>query len=118
MKNKVTIRPNLNTYDQCTIHDNRLGSKADSVYTVTIQCIDTVIRKGGQKLAEKHGKKTVHAGLIGYIVPTIKVNTKIHPRVRYAPHKGDKFFTVHGVEYKGGGLVTCLGHKYYLVSKI
>ena len=125
---KVTLRPNLNTGKRCketgvylttpytTIHSERLGAKEDSVLTATIRCVDTVVRPSGQQKAEKDGEKTVHAGVIGYLVPTIKADPKIHPRVNYAPHRGDKFFHIDGVKYSGGGYITAVGHYYYLVG--
>jgi hypothetical protein len=119
---KVTIRPNLNTgskfntIPESTIHAARLGSKLGSVHQITIECVSTVVRPAGQKLAENHGEKTVHAGLIGYIIPTVQPDPKLHPRVNYAPHRGDEFFTVNGVKYDGGGIISSIGHKYYLIS--
>ena len=124
---KVTVRPNLHTGKKCketgeyltqpesTIHNSRLGTKLDSVYTCTIKCVGVVVQPAGTEKAMK-GNKTVHAGVIGFITETIPVNTKIHPRVRYAPHRGDKYFHINGVRYEGGGYVTCLGHEYYLVN--
>ena len=120
---KVTIRPNLNTgskfntQEESTIHASRLGSKLDSVHQITIKCISTVVRPSGQTKAEKHGEKTVHAGLIGYIIPTIQVDPEVHARVNYAPHRGDTYFTVEGVKYEGGGVISSIGHKYYLISR-
>ena len=118
---KVTLRPNLHTgpkygtKPESTIHSKRLGTKIDSVYTCTIQCTNTVVQPAGTEKAVQ-GKKTVHAGVIGFITETIPVNTEIHPRVRYAPHRGDKHFHINGVKYTGGGYITCLGHEYYLVK--
>lgn len=128
LNQKVTLRPNLNTGKRCkttgeyltapmtTIHTERLGAKGNSVPTATIRCTDTVVRPSGQKKAELEGKKTVHAGVIGYLVPTIKADPTTHPRVNYAPHRGDTFFHVNGVKYVGGGLITAVGHNYYLVG--
>ena len=119
---KVTLRPNLNTGSkfnttpETTIHTDRLGAKEASVLTATIRCIDTVVRPSGQKKAEIDGEKTVHAGVIGYLVETITADPAIHPRVNYAPHRGDKYFHINGVKYTGGGLVTAVGHHYYLVG--
>ena len=39
------------------------------------------------------------------------------PLVRYNPHLGDDSFTVDGKLYIGGGIVTMIGHKAYLVKK-
>ena len=39
------------------------------------------------------------------------------PLVRYNPHAGDDSFTVNGKLYTGGGTITMVGHKAYLVKK-
>jgi len=113
---KVTIRPNLNTTDHITIHNGRLGKKIDSVRAVTINCSDIVLRASGRDEAFLKHNKTVHAGLIG------KITNLIMPKesdslVKYNPHDGDDSFTVDGKLYVGGGTVTMIGHKAYLVLK-
>ena len=113
---KVTIRPNLNTVDQITIHRGRLGKKLDSVHVVSINCTDIVLRSSGRDEAFLKHNKTVHAGLIGKITDLIIPNST-DPVVRYNPHKGDDSFTVNGELYTGGGVVTMIGHKAYLVKK-
>lgn len=119
---KVTIRPNLNTGARfgteplTTVHTGRLGRKVASHATFTIQCTATVVRAAGQALAQDEATKTVHAGLIGFAVDIVPVDVSVHPRVEYAPHKGDKAFHVNGQPYHGGGVVTAIGHRYYLVG--
>ena len=113
---KVTIRPNLNTVDQITIHRGRLGKKLDSVHAVSINCSDIVLRASGRDEAFLKHNKTVHAGLIGKITDLIIPNNT-DPIVRYNPHKGDDSFTINGELYAGGGVVTMIGHKAYLVKK-
>lgn len=119
---KITIRPNLHTgprFDTAplsTVHQGRLGRKLASVATITIQCVDTVVRPAGQALAQDKGEKSVHAGFIGFQVATVEADPAIHPRVQYAPHKGDKCFHINGEPYHGGGLITARGHRYYLVG--
>lgn len=114
--NKVTIRPNLNTRDQITIHRGRLGKKLDSVHAVSINCSDIVLRASGRDEAFLKHNKTVHAGLIGKITELI-MPKDTDPIVRYNPHAGDDSFTVNGELYVGGGIVTMIGHKAYLVKK-
>ena len=113
---KVTIRPNLNTRDQITIHRGRLGKKLDSVYAVSIDCSDIVLRASGRDEAFLKHNKTVHAGLIGKITDLI-MPKESDPLIRYNPHLGDDSFTVDGKLYIGGGIVTMIGHKAYLVKK-
>ena len=113
---KVTIRPNLNTVDQITIHAGRLGKKLDSVHSVSINCSDIVLRASGRDEAFLKHNKTVHAGLIGKITDLI-IPKDTDPVVRYNPHSGDDSFTVEGDLYVGGGIVTMIGHKAYLVKK-
>ena len=113
---KVTIRPNLNTVDQITIHRGRLGKKLDSVHAVSINCSDIVLRASGRDEAFLKHNKTVHAGLIGKITNLI-MPKDTDPIVRYNPHSGDDSFTVNGELYVGGGIVTMIGHKAYLVKK-
>lgn len=112
----ITIRPNLNTRDQITIHQGRLGKKLDSVYAVSINCSDIVLRSSGRDEAFLKHNKTVHAGLIGKITEFIRPKDT-DPLVRYNPHKGDDCFTVNGELYIGGGIITMIGHKAYLVEK-
>lgn len=112
--NQVTIRPNLNTKDQITVHEGRLGRKLDSVYAITIKCDDTVVRKSGNKEAFVNSNKTVHAGLIGTITKLI-MPTENSSLIRYNPHKGDKSFTLNGELYVGGGIITMIGHKAYYI---
>ena len=122
MSTKITIRPNLNTgprYDTApltTVHRGRLGRKLASVAEITIKCVDTVVRPAGQALAQDKSKKTVHAGFIGFEVDTVAVDPAVHPRVEYAPHKGDTCFHIDGEPYYGGGIITARGHRYYLVG--
>ena len=113
---KITIRPNLNTSDEITVHKGRLGKKLNSVKSITINCNDTVVRLSGNNEAYINNNKTVHAGLIGEIIDFISPK-ETDPRVRYNPHIGDEEFTVNGSTYKGGGIITMVGHKAYLVAK-
>jgi hypothetical protein len=113
---KITIRPNLNTSDEITVHNGRLGKKLNSVKTITINCNDTVVRLSGNNEAYINNNKTVHAGLIGEIIDFISPS-ETDPRVIYNPHVGDEEFTVNGYSYNGGGIITMIGHKAYLVSK-
>ena len=113
---KVTIRPNLNTNDQITVHRGRLGKKLDSVHAVSIECSDVVLRASGRDEAFLKHNKTVHAGLIGKITKLV-MPKNIDPVVRYNPHVGDDSFTIDGELYVGGGTVTMIGHKAYLVKK-
>ena len=113
---KVTIRPNLNTNDQITIHTGCLGKKLDSVHSVSIVCSDIVLRASGRDEAFLKHNKTVHAGLIGKITDLV-VPKSTDPVVRYNPHAGDDSFTINGELYVGGGTVTMIGHKAYLVKK-
>ena len=113
---KVTIRPNLNTADQITIHSGRLGKKLDSVHAISINCSDIVLRASGRDEAFLKHNKTVHAGLIGRITDLV-MPKESDPLVRYNPHVGDDKFTVNGNLYTGGGIVTMIGHKAYLIKK-
>tara|TARA_B100001059_G_C17785545_1_gene556848 strand:+ start:506 stop:856 length:351 start_codon:yes stop_codon:yes gene_type:complete len=113
---KVTIRPNLNTNDKITIHRGRLGKKLDSVHAISIECTEVVLRASGRDEAFLKHNKTVHAGLIGKITSLI-MPKDIDPVVRYNPHAGDDSFTIDGDLYIGGGTVTMIGHKAYLVKR-
>jgi len=113
---KVTIRPNLNTRDQITIHQGRLGKKLDSVHAVSINCLETVLRSSGRNEAFLNHNKTVHAGLIGKLTDLV-MPKDTDPLVRYNPHLGDDSFTVNGELYTGGGTVTMIGHKAYLIER-
>lgn len=113
---KVTIRPNLNTSDHITIHSGRLGKKLDSVRAVTINCSGIVVRASGRDEAFLKHNKTVHAGLIGKITKLV-LPKESDPMVKYNPHNGDDSFSVRGKLYTGGGTVTMIGHKAYLVLK-
>tara|TARA_R110002110_G_scaffold92555_26_gene241558 strand:+ start:153 stop:518 length:366 start_codon:yes stop_codon:yes gene_type:complete len=120
---KVTIRPNLNTgrkFDttaESTIHAGRLGRKLGSQETVSIICTDTVVRPAGQQSAQEDHNKTVHAGLIGELLDQVIMPLPNSPRVEYNPHRGDTFFSVNGEVYVGGGVVTSIGHRSYLVAQ-
>ena len=114
----ITVRPNLNKKGQSTLHRGRLGQKIDSVQSITIDCTGVVIRNSGLKKA-LNGEKTVHAGLLGFHAEYIPV----HPwarRIVYNPAKGLQSFFIVELDgsltpYTGGGKVTCIRWKYYLV---
>ena len=115
----ITVRPNLNCIGESTIHKGRLGVKLASVETLTFLCTSTVIRDGGLKKAID-GTKTVHAGLIGEVCDFVQVNPW-SKRVVYNPHKGQRQFYIVEFDgsltpYNGGGKVTAIGWKYYLVG--
>ena len=111
----ISIRPNLNKKGILTAHDGRLGKKVGHFTVATIRCSATVVRPAGQRKAEKEGEKTVHAALIGEPVKVVFPSPH-SPLVEYAPHKGDTTFHIGGVPYFGGGIVTMVGHKAYLVG--
>lgn len=119
---KVTIRPNLHTgwklnkTPLTTVHSGRLGKSETHVFTCSIKCTDAVVRPSGQRKAENEGEKTVHAGLIGELIPTVAIDPYFARQVEYAPHKGDKFFHINGERYDGGGIITAIGHLFYLVE--
>ena len=122
MGKKITVRPNLHTgwklrkQPLTTVHSNRLGKSEYQVFTCSIRCTGTVVRPSGQRSAECDGDKTVHAGLIGLLIPTVEIDPFFAKRVEYNPHRGDKFFNIDGERYDGGGIVTAIGHLYYLVE--
>ena len=122
----ISIRPNLNTgarfgsAPQITIHKGALGEKLDSVERVTIACSGVIVRKGGQRLAELKGDKTVHAGFKGSLVSFVEPPESAL-RVVYNPHLGHDRFYVESAngelsEYVGGGLITMIGWKAWLVG--
>ena len=119
---KITVRPNLHTgwnlkkKPLTTIHSNRLGKSEYQVFSCSIRCTGTVVRPSGQRKAELDGDKTVHAGLVGFLIPTVDIDPFFSRRVEYNPHKGDKFFHINGDCYDGGGVITAIGHLYYLVE--
>lgn len=115
-KTLITIRPNLNAKGMITIHCGRLGRKLDSVSAISIKCFDTVIRPSGLRLARDHGDKTVHAGLIGELCDLYLPSQPQLQEIVYNPHNGDTFFHINGVKYSGGGVVTMIGWKAYLVA--
>ena len=112
----MTIRPNLNAKGMITIHCGRLGQKIDSVSAVSIKCFDTVIRPSGFRKAFKQNEKTVHAGLIGELCELCLPCQSQLQEIVYNPHNGDTFFHINGVKYSGGGVVTMIGWKAYLVA--
>ena len=118
---KVTIRPNLNTgkrfgtIEESTVHAGRLGKKLDSCHQVSIRCDSVVLRKSGLALARDKGQKTVHAGLIGERINFREIPEGA-PRISYNPHSGDCAFYVRGSVYTGGGIVSGVGHRYFLVE--
>ena len=113
----VTIRPNLNKKSESTIHHGRLGIVFGYAQSVSIRCSKTVVRPSGQALAQDKSEKTVHAGLIGELLNEVVEITEQAKRVEYNPHKGDTCFHIEGKPYHGGGVITAIGWKYYLVSE-
>ena len=117
---KVTVRPNRHTGPKrgtlplTTVHLGRLGKSTADVYSISIKCTGTVVRPAGQKQAYELNNKTVHAGFIGICLGSIKVDISNAVRVEYNPHNGDTFFHINGERYDGGGIITAVGHRYYL----
>tara|TARA_Y100000310_G_scaffold309540_1_gene353748 strand:- start:564 stop:1811 length:1248 start_codon:yes stop_codon:yes gene_type:complete len=114
-KTRISIRPNLNSKGEVTIHTGSLGRKLASVKAVTIKCEGVVVRPSGTKKAVA-GDKTVHAGFIGRVMPFVIMPKSGDPAVTYNPHKGDKEFKVNGKTYEGGGVVTMVGWKAFKVK--
>ena len=115
-RKRVSIRPNLNSKGEVTIHTGSLGRKLGSVRAVTIECDSVVVRPSGQAIAQKEGEKTVHAGFIGRLHPEVIMPKSDDPSVTYNPHKGDKEFKLNGKPYEGGGLITMVGWKAFKVD--
>lgn len=113
---RISIRPNLNSRGEVTVHKGSLGRKMASVRAVTIRCESVVVRPSGQSLAQEKGDKTVHAGFIGRVNSEVIMPDSSSPAVTYNPHKGDKEFKVNGKVYEGGGLITMVGWKAYKVK--
>lgn len=113
----VTIRPNLNKKSESSIHIGRLGKVIGYAESVSIRCTKTVVRPGGRALAQNKSEKTIHAGLIGELLDEIVKVTDQAKRVEYNPHKGDTCFHVDGKPYNGGGIITAIGWRYYLVNE-
>jgi hypothetical protein len=113
---RISIRPNLNSKGEVTVHKGSLGRKMASVRAVTIRCESVVVRPSGQSLAQKKGDKTVHAGFIGRVNSEVIMPDSSSPAVTYNPHKGDREFKVNGKVYEGGGLITMVGWKAYKVK--
>ncbi len=115
-KTRISIRPNLNSKGEVTVHSGSLGGKLASVSMVTIECDSTVVRPSGQSLAQSQGEKTVHAAFIGKVHPTVIIPQKGDEAVTYNPHKGDTEFSWKGKPYQGGGLITMVGWKAFRVD--
>ncbi len=115
----VSIRPNLNSKGQVTIHNGKLGLKWFSISQVTINCTSTTVRRSGQKKAEEEGIKTVHASLNGELHHIVLPSSSSLP-LTYNPHRGDDAFYIINNDgtkerYTGGGLVTMIGWKAWLI---
>lgn len=112
---QVTIRPNLNKNQIITVHKGRLGKVESYRKAVSIRCTNTVIRPAGHARA-KAGLKTVYAGLIGELIDEVVPVQPDSIEITYRPHLGDDTFKVNGEEYTGGGIVTGVGWRFYLVK--
>ena len=114
---KVTIRPNLHTEDnkQTTVHRGTLGAKIDSARHVSIILTGSVIRRSGEALLKRTGKKSVYAGLTGYRVPLVPIPEGAQ-RVRYNPHIGDGIMHVDGGPLPLGSIVTSDCWSYFIAA--
>ena len=117
----ISIRPNLNAKGQITVHNGKLGQKWFSIEKVSIYCESTTVRPSGQRKAEVDGEKTVHAGLNGHLRSFCPILDCSLP-LTYNPHKGDKSFYIElpngeREAYTGGGIVTMIGWKAWLICR-
>ena len=108
-----SIRPNLNKRPETTVHRGTLGTKLDSVLTLSIECIGTVIRESGVKLLTQKKQKTVHAGLLGYRLTEVVDLKATSKKVTYSP--ATKSFLVDGEELVTPCTITAIDGVYYVI---
>ena len=110
---KITIRPNLNN-DRITVHKNRLGKVLKYVDEITIECLDSVVRKAGNAQLQAGGHKTVHAGLYGVETQIFEHDISELREIKYNVKKAG--FYVNGKLFKKG-YVKMINHKAYEIIK-
>lgn len=115
----ITIRPNLNNKDTCSIHEGRLGKVIAHRKYITFQCVGAVVRPSGAEAALS-GFKYPHAGLIGFELDQfIEPNTNSQ-RIKYNPQNGDKAFHIDGkeIDFSKPLIVSAIAWQFHLIRII
>lgn len=109
----ISVRPNLNNKDLCSIHEGRLGRVLEHRARLSFVCVGSVVRRSGVKAAQS-GNKYPHAALMGretdFIAPPDSA-----PLIRFNPIV-DADFHADGAPLTFPCVVSVVGWRFYLVG--